>query len=288
MTMTGDRTRRMPRWLAILLVSMAGLLLEVGYTRIVSYKLWYYYTYLVIGLALLGIGSGGVLVAISERLRQWTTERIIAVFSIGGGISIAVGYWIVANMHIDTLAIWDYGSKDSFVNLAKLLGLCFFIFAAFIAMGVIVSVLLGRAGDAVGRIYMSDLVGAGIGCLLAIPLIVRLGPPRVILLAAVIFAVVGLCEVRLRSAWFAFSAIVVVLLLIPVAAQSVLPAIRTEDQKAHAPVSAASGWGPVFRVEVVQVPGNDQDYLLLHDGTFGSGIHTFNGDPASIVQKYTN
>ena len=33
-------------------------MLEVGYTRIVSYKLWYYYTYLVIGLALLGIGSG--------------------------------------------------------------------------------------------------------------------------------------------------------------------------------------------------------------------------------------
>ena len=48
--MAGDPARR-----------LAGLLLEVGYTRIVSYKLWYYYTYLVIGLALLGIGSGGVL-----------------------------------------------------------------------------------------------------------------------------------------------------------------------------------------------------------------------------------
>ena len=55
---------RIPRWLAILLVSLAGLLLEVGYTRIASYKLLYYYTYLVIGLALLGIGSGGVFVAI--------------------------------------------------------------------------------------------------------------------------------------------------------------------------------------------------------------------------------
>ena len=50
----------------IFLVSLAGLLLEVGYTRIVSYKLWYYYTYLVIGLALLGIGSGGIFVAWSS------------------------------------------------------------------------------------------------------------------------------------------------------------------------------------------------------------------------------
>jgi hypothetical protein len=30
---------RLPRWLALLLVSLAGLLLEVGYTRIVGYKL---------------------------------------------------------------------------------------------------------------------------------------------------------------------------------------------------------------------------------------------------------
>ena len=49
----------------ILLVSFASLLLEIGYTRVISFKLYYYYTYLVIGLALLGIGSGGVLVAVS-------------------------------------------------------------------------------------------------------------------------------------------------------------------------------------------------------------------------------
>ena len=48
----------------ILLISFAALLLEISYTRIISFKLYYYYTYLVIGLALLGIGSGAVLTAI--------------------------------------------------------------------------------------------------------------------------------------------------------------------------------------------------------------------------------
>ena len=38
----------------IFLVSLAGLLLEVAYTRIVSFKLWHYYTYLVLGLAQIG------------------------------------------------------------------------------------------------------------------------------------------------------------------------------------------------------------------------------------------
>ena len=95
-------TTRMPRWLAILLVSLAGLLLEVGYTRIVSYKLWYYYTYLVIGLALLGIGSGGVFVACRRRCGAGRTERILAVCSLASAVSVAVGYLVIARLPIDT------------------------------------------------------------------------------------------------------------------------------------------------------------------------------------------
>ena len=85
-------TRSRQRQLAVIfLVSLAGLLLEVGYTRIVSYKLWYYYTYLVLGLALLGIGSGGVLVTMSKRLRDATTERVLSVCGLTGSVSVAVG-----------------------------------------------------------------------------------------------------------------------------------------------------------------------------------------------------
>src|SRR6476646_10032574 len=73
-----DDTSRLPRALTIFLVSLAGLLLEVGYTRIISFKLWYYYTYLVIGLALLGVGSGGIFVVLVKRIREAATDRIIA------------------------------------------------------------------------------------------------------------------------------------------------------------------------------------------------------------------
>ena len=95
----------------IFLVSLAGLLLEVGYTRIVSYKLWYYYTYLVIGLALLGIGSGGIFVVVFPRLRRAATDAIIAWCSILGAVEHRVGYLVVARIPIDTVAIWDYGTK---------------------------------------------------------------------------------------------------------------------------------------------------------------------------------
>ena len=170
-------TMRMPRWLAILLVSLGGLLLEVGYTRIVSYKLWYYYSYLVIGLALLGIGTGAVFVAVCRPVRRWATDRLIGVCSTIGAVSIAVGYFVIARISIDTRQIWDYGTRASLWNLGILGVICFTLFASFIAFGVIVSALLGRAGEGVGRLYFADLVGAGLGCFLAVPLITRLGGP---------------------------------------------------------------------------------------------------------------
>jgi hypothetical protein len=274
----------MPRWAAILLVSMAGLLLEVGYTRVVSYKLWYYYTYLVIGLALLGVGSGGVFVAISSRLRRAATERVIAVASIAGAISIGVGYLVVASTPIDTLAIWDYGSAASFGQLGRLGVICLALFGTFIAIGIVVATLLGRAGEAVGRLYFADLVGSGLGCLFAIPLITRLSPPSVICLAGVIMAVVGVLSLAPRRTPIAgFGGLVAVLLAVPVLDDGVLPEIRNEDGKrvADSPIVFAD-WGPVFRVDVQPVDADR--YLLLHDGTFGSGLWRFDGDAAAVTR----
>jgi hypothetical protein len=275
----------MPRWLAILLVSMAGLLLEVGYTRIVSYKLWYYYTYLVIGLALLGIGSGGVFVAMCAPLRRWTTERIVAACSIAGAVSIAAGYVVIARIPVDTIAIWDYGTGASFRNLAVLGAICLVLFATFIALGIIVSVLLGRAGDAVGRLYFADLVGAGAGCLLAIPLIARLGPPSIVALSAFVFAVVGVLTVARRTALAAVGTVVAVLLGVAVVAGDSLPEVRPEETKLDGANAVFSDWGPVFRVDVLPV-GQDDSFLLGHDGTFGSGIHRFDGDVEALAPRY--
>jgi hypothetical protein len=287
---------RVPRWLVILLVSLAGLLLEVGYTRIVSFKLWYYYTYLVIGLSLLGIGSGGVLVAISPRLRRATTERIIALCALWGAVSIAVGYAVIAWLPVNTMQIWDYGSGGSFKNLALLAVVCFVLFATFIALGIIVATLLGRAGDDVGRLYFADLVGAGLGCLIAVPLISRLGPPAVVALSALIFAAVGLLclpssvQMSLRArrlTLIAAGAVVVLMPIVAVSADDTLPDIQTEETKllpgGRGPGNLHSAWGPVFRVDVQAVPGADNP-LLLHDGTYGSGLWPFDGDVEGLTR----
>ena len=282
-----DRTR-VPRWLALLLVSLAGLLLEVGYTRIVGYKLWYYYTYLVIGLSLLGIGSGAIVVAIWTPIRRWSTERIIAVCSVWGAVSIALGYLAIARLPIDTVAIWDYGSASSFRNLGLLALISLLLFASFIALGVILATVLGRAGDGVGRLYFADLVGAGLGCMLAIPLIVWLGPPAVVMVAALVFAIVGVLSSPRRSPVFAVGTVATIVLVAVVVGQGVLPDVRNEDGKlgGGGPGVVFSEWGPLFRIDVTGPlpPNPHENRMIIHDGNPGSGLWPFDGDLASLIR----
>src|SRR6478752_1760205 len=84
--------------LDIFLVSFAGLLLEISYTRVISFKLFYYYTYLIIGLALLGIGAGGVAVALSPRLRRARTGAIIGWATAIGALLVFLGFVVIAKL----------------------------------------------------------------------------------------------------------------------------------------------------------------------------------------------
>jgi len=141
----------------IFLMAFASLLLEIAYTRVISFKLFYYYTYFVIGLALLGIGFGGVLVAVSGRLRRVSTDTIITSGLLLGAASVGVGYLVVAEMAIDTLAISDYGTRASVVNTLNLVLVSVALFASFVAVGVMLATLFGRRTDGIGRLYFADL-----------------------------------------------------------------------------------------------------------------------------------
>jgi hypothetical protein len=280
-------TSRRSAIIAIFVISLAGLLLEVAYTRVISYKLWYYYTYLVIGLALLGIGSGSTIVVLSSRIRAASTAAVLRWSSILGAVSIVVGYFVIAAIPVDTLALWDYGTGASFKNFAALAAICFVLFATFIAIGIMVSTLLSRGGDDVSRLYFSDLIGAGLACALVVFLITRIGPPAVIILVAFLLAVVGLAFTDTTHRVMRIAGIALVVLLgAGVVFNDVLPDPRPESSKVQPPEGGSefSDWGPVFRVDVAPVPGRETSKWLIHDGTYGSAIHEFDGDVDSLTR----
>src|SRR5438105_15000240 len=58
-------------------VSFAGLLLELGLTRLFSVVLFYHFAFLAISVALLGLGAGGVFAYVRKPwLEQWTSRQL--------------------------------------------------------------------------------------------------------------------------------------------------------------------------------------------------------------------
>ncbi|MEX2255349.1 MAG: hypothetical protein WEC34_07920, partial [Acidimicrobiia bacterium] len=269
--------------LEILLACFAGLLLEIAYTRIVSFKLFYYYTYLVIGLALLGIGTGGVVVTISKRIRAASTEAVLLWTFLFGAASVAIGYFVVALTSVDTLAIWEYGTRGSFSSIARLVLICLAIFASFISVGIIVSTLFGRRSDDIGRLYFFDLLGAGLACAVVVSLLGWIGPPATILLAGLVMALCGArLALRDRPAVAIGAGVLAVLLLAGVVAPSLLPDQRIDASKVQLDDDDTifSAWSPIFRVDVAEVSPDVR--VLYHDALHGSGIYRFDGDLSTL------
>lgn len=264
-------------------MSFAALLMEISYTRVVSFKLFYYYTYLVIGLALLGTGCGGVAMVVSKRLRNAASATIVMWGAIVGAVSVLVGYTIVAVTPIDTLAVWEYETGATLSNIVRLLVICLSLFGAFLPIGVIIAMLLSRGSDDVGRLYFADLLGAGLACAVVVFLLNWVGPPTAIMIAGVVLAAVGLrLAIGSRSRWTPLAVGVVALLGVAALFPSLLPEVRTDTTKTvdEADIDY-SAWSALFRVDAEPIYDFDQIHLH-HDGLIGSAIHKFDGDLTTL------
>jgi len=267
----------------LFLVSFAGLLLEIGYTRVISFKLFYYYTYFVIGLALLGIGAGAVLVTVSGRIRRSGTETVLRWSLLLGAASVGVGYVVIAVTSLNTFAIWQYGALTSVHNFALLLLICLALFASFVPIGVVTAVLFSRTPERIHRLYLADLVGAGVAGAVVVTLLGSIGAPGTVMLAGLALAVAALRVVGRRRS-LAVAVVLGVALGVCVASPGLLPAQRLEAAKAalFPKVTVYSSWSPIFRVDAALIP-HVGAIFLYHDGLLGSAIYEWNGKQSSLA-----
>lgn len=267
----------------ILLISFAALLLEISYTRFISFKLFYYYTYLIIGLALLGIGSGGVFVAISSRLRRMDLDRILIGGCVLGAASVLVGYLLIAYTPVDTRSIWTGDAIG--LNVGRLMIVCLSLFGTFLFVGVMIATLFGRMPDDISGLYFADLIGAGIACAFVVPAIKYLGPPATISAAGVILALTGVWLARGRAGnWATAGTIAAAVLGITVVFPGLLPDPKTDAIKTIRPETETlfSKWNPVFRIDVTSNDEHPDVRYVHHDGLWGSAVHRFDGDLSKL------
>ncbi len=288
MTSQASESRR--HLVEIFLISFAALILEISYTRLISFKLFYYYTYLIIGIALLGIGAGGVIIATFPRLREVETLKLLSVTSLLGSLSVGLGYFVISLTPLNAIEL-----TTGLGELPKLLVVSSALFATFFAVGLMIATLFSRDPESIDRLYFADLLGAGLACALIVPLLTFLSPPVCIFLAGTTLALTAaLIAYRRFPRLFYASVAAALLLALPIPFPRLLPEPVPDEMKTmHALRNSESvlfsKWSPVFRVDVSPSKSGSDDRLLLHhDGLWGSEMHRFNGDVSSLSRFDTN
>lgn len=269
------------------MVGFVGLTLEIAYTRIVSFKLFYYYTYFVIGLALLGFGASATVVALSDRLRHRDVLSTVRVLSPAVGLLGVASYLLVAELPTDVNQIWVGSLGRAILELLVVVLLAFTLTAVFFGLGLIISLLIVVDSADVRKLYFWDLAGAAFGCLIAVPLQLTIGPPAMVLISLVLFAALGIVIAaqaghgqKLAAAGLAVTCVAGML----VATRDV----RTDETKTLRRSYDVEGgdWGAVFRVDAVQ--GFGKLKILHHDGLWGSSIWEYDGTPATTERFQTD
>src|SRR5881296_1268644 len=162
--------------IAVFLITLSGLVLEVGLTRIYSASIWYHFAFVAISVALLGWGLGGFTVhLLKQRVRLSMETAALVTLLYAGAIPLCL--WLLARFPFEMERLPLY-------FLAPLL--------PFFLAGMALSIVFDIHRAVAGTLYFYDLIGAALGAVLVTLLLHVFGGEAALLIGAIAPAVAGL------------------------------------------------------------------------------------------------
>jgi predicted membrane-bound spermidine synthase len=264
----------MALYAGIFLITLSGLMFEIGLTRIFSATIWYHFAFIAISVALLGWGIGGFAVHLLRRRVAMTIERAAGI-TFAYALSIPLCLWLMVRLpfHPDRLPFYFAVSLFPFLLAGMALSMVFAI----------------RRQQAT-RLYFADLLGASIGALAVTGLLSFLGGENAVLAVSLAPLVASACFwSRLRVP--AGIAIVLVVAAVSLNEQTGLFKIHSAPTKGMYKHMAAlpgakvalTGWNAYSRIDAVT--GFASPYLarLYIDSDAWTSVLEWDGRTESVA-----
>jgi len=274
--------------LAIALVGATVLLFEIALTRLLSVVLWYHWAFFAVSVALLGLASSGVVLALARPRPGWLPAALVV-----AGVALPVAVVAIvqgARPAGGGAIVWCFAAA----------------LPVFFALGAATCLLLlGASGDRVARVYGADLLGAGAGALAVVPLLSLLPAPAAAaalgclpLAAAVLvrssawrWAVVGLVLIGLVVGWGEPLRVRHTKTYVEGGAELTpiherwSPTVRLTvfDHVLFSEERAPFAWGPGERRALEPGPG---ELWVEQDGSAGTPITRLTGDPRALTYLF--
>ncbi|ACB76212.1 spermidine synthase [Opitutus terrae] len=164
---------RAPRVL-IFLVSFSLISLEIVWTRLLSAEFFYTFAFLILSLAVMGLGLGGLALRLFPRLAGL---RLLAPLLLATAALALGGPLAVLHLGLDFVQVVSSPAMLGRLALAVLI-LC----SSFFTGGMVVALIFRWEHADMPKLYRADLVGAALGVVAAIALMNSVGTPATALL----------------------------------------------------------------------------------------------------------
>ncbi len=258
------------------IVAFCTLVLELSLIRVFDVILTPSMGYVVITAAIFALGLGGIYLYLfpitrerAERLLPW----LYLAFALGTLLLLPTMNALPFDLNL--------GRTSLRVQLLAWLGMYVALIMPFFLSGLIISLILRHYSEQVHTLYFVDLVGAGLGCAVIIPIITPYGPGGIQFIVAALLLIGTAVFLNSRIARAALVGSSLVLAAVPAAVDGYLEYDGHADKRG-VDTWRAQGlrdfvrWDPVSKLEVFRI--SSALNFAIDGGQQGSWLQRFNGD----------
>lgn len=289
---------------AVAILSVAIVAYEIQLIHFFTIVQWNHFAYMVISIALLGFGASGAVISI---FRKWMLQRkdfLLPFLMISSGLLMTVV--IRASRH-------DFFLFDSYIlfversQFSRLLATYFLFFLPFFWGSMAIGLIFVKKVSSIGTFYFSDLLGAGMGGVLAIFLFWQLSPQKIPSIIAILPIMAGILIIHKKARAFLFLysllslSIIVYHLnkpfdLLPSQYKSISYALNLPDAKIDQQISSPYGLVQVVSSPVQRyAPGLSLTYtenvpasdIVFNNGDWYASIPHWSKKDTTSILNYT-
>ncbi|MCX7833300.1 MAG: hypothetical protein N2490_03735 [Ignavibacteria bacterium] len=261
-------------YIGVFLISMAVLVLEFNLTRVLSVSMWYNFAFMIISVALLGFGISGVFLAKFKTFENKNINFSVSILSILFGISVILSFYLMNRIPLDPFSL-----LSDRIQLIYLPAYYLLITIPFFFGGLIIALLITTFKEQVHSIYFSDLLGAGLACIvfiISVPLFGGGGTIAVIsvmgFVAAIIFSYNNYKKLSLVAL-----ALIIILLIAIFSNKDILKINVSPNKKIvnladlRPDLKILTEWNSFSKVDVVSDEEEPADGYRLYIGVIDAG-----------------
>ncbi len=259
--------------LIVALLSLTLISLEIAWTRIFSAEFFYTFAFLILSLAILGLGLGALALRLIQSLGR---ERALGPLLSLTGLMTFAGPPLVFQIDPHMSRLFHSGTDFGKFGLTVLILGSVYFFG-----GIALAALFKRGHRQIPRLYMADLIGAGLGVAVIIVVMNAVGTPVATFYCALPVLLAALATGR-RLWRFVPIVLAVTMALFATQAEDLLQREREE----HAPVGYTH-WDAVSKIKIYDY---EEPFKRINiDNAANSPVYGFDGDwnrPDSLLFEF--